>query len=113
MAFVDSVFKRDDSANEEASKYLSKGVLSEFEPTVIHAHSAIPLKVLSNAVRNTFQREISIILTMHGWGMNKTPDMEIHDIGVMNKLSKVVALNGTDRELLVGKVEGRESSSYS
>ena len=40
---------------------------------------------------------------MHGWGMNKTHDMEIHDIGVMNKLSKVIALNGTDRELLVGK----------
>lgn len=103
IVFVDSVFKRDDFANEEASKYLSKGVLREFEPTVIHAHSAIPAKVLSNAVRNTFQREISIILTMHGWGMNKTPDMEIHDIGIMNKLSKVVALNGTDRKLLVGK----------
>ena len=103
IVFVDSVFKRDDKANEAASNYISERVLSEYKPTIIHAHSAIPAKVLSNAVRKTFQREVSIILTMHGWGMNKTPDMEIHDIGVMNKLSKVVALNRTDRELLVGK----------
>ncbi|MDA8991262.1 glycosyltransferase [Opitutales bacterium] len=103
IVFIDSMFKRDHGANEKASLHLSENILNDYKPSIIHSHSAIPSMVMREALSKTFPHELPHILTMHGWGINKTLDMEIHDIGVMNKLSKVVALNKSDKKLLISK----------
>ena len=102
---VDSVFKRDERLNALAAKSLESLFVNRKQPDIIHAHSAIPAMVAMNSIsgHEKGQSNPSCVITMHGWGLAQTKDMEIQDVSIMNRSDKVVALNRSCLESLISK----------
>ena len=97
----DSLFIRENRLNQNAISEISNYFKNYECFDVIHAHASIPAYVTRKAL---FQnKDMTIIQTMHGWGVNKTPLMEAQDIEIMNSLDHVVVLTKSDKELLVSK----------
>lgn len=105
IILVDSVFKRDERLNSLAVKSLELLFVSREQPDVIHAHSAIPAMVVMNSFSGHEKglSNPSCIMTMHGWGLAKTKDMERQDVSIMNRSDKVVTLNRSGRDSLISK----------
>tara|TARA_B110000003_G_scaffold275171_1_gene317041 strand:+ start:916 stop:2046 length:1131 start_codon:yes stop_codon:yes gene_type:complete len=98
----DSLFKRDHNLNRSAIKALTNSLDKNSPYNLIHAHAAVPSKIAVESFSDHSQRP-KIIQTMHGWGMNKSVEMEKEDVQTMNGLDKIVALNDTGKELMSKK----------
>jgi L-malate glycosyltransferase len=100
--FYDSLFKRDVNLNRSAIKSLTNSLDKSNPYDLIHAHAAVPSKIASESFSCHLQRP-KIIQTMHGWGINKSVEMEKQDVQTMNGLDKIVALNNAGKELMSKK----------
>lgn len=107
--FADSTFKRDAVMQQSAAAEL-RAFFQERggPPDVVHAHAAVPGLVASMAWAREESTGASasppVVMTMHGWGLNKTPEMEAADVAAMNeRFARVAALNESGRALLLEK----------
>jgi glycosyltransferase involved in cell wall biosynthesis len=100
--FYDSLFKRSEKLNKSAIKALSNSIDKHTPYNLIHAHAAVPAKIAAESFSSCSQKP-KIIQTMHGWGKNKSAEMEKQDVQTMNGLDKIVALNDTGKELMFKK----------
>ena len=98
---VDSTFKRDVYLICLAVDVARK-VMVAHSVDLVHAHAAIPALV-GLIARGGSARYVPVVQTMHGWGINKTPEQEKTDVIIMNGLDEVVAVSETARGLLEGK----------
>lgn len=98
----DSLFKRERVLNNRASRNLIDRFSGSKVFDVVHAHASVPAKVCYEAFTQS-QPTPKYIQTMHGWGLNKTFQMERDDIKTMNTLDSVVALNESGKKLLLSK----------
>lgn len=98
---IDSLFKRDLFLNMKVVNKLRK-VLIEEDIDIIHAHAAIPA-LIGVISKSGIQKKISVIQTMHGWGLNKKDEHEFVDINIMNLIDKVVTVSKADKRLLETK----------
>ncbi len=98
----DSLFKRNSELNRKAAMDLRSqfSTLSRFD--VVHAHASVPAKICKQAFSHQHSKPV-FIQTMHGWGLNKTIEMENEDVQTMNSLDGIVALNEIGRNLLISK----------
>lgn len=101
LTLCDSLFKRDRALNEEVVDVLVQKI-EKTQYDIIHAHSAIPAKIALNAIERS-GISIPVMQTMQGWGNNKTKKQEEEDVGIMNRLCKVVAVSQSSKSLLVPK----------
>jgi len=92
-----STFKRDLSLNVRAACELGDALAGE-SIDVVHAHAAVPALVSRLALTGT--RHIPILLTMHGWGVRKTPEQAEMDIRVLGLADAVVVPSAAARDLL-------------
>jgi L-malate glycosyltransferase len=99
VVLVESTFKRDLSLNVSAFRRI-KDVLDYSSLSFIHTHAAIP-SMIALLLRSSAKREIPIVQTMHGWGIQKSPEQALTDITLMNELDAVVTPSESSRRLLV------------
>jgi len=98
---VDSLFKRELHLNLKVVNLLDQLIL-EIEPDLIHCHAGVPSLVGLLATANKC-KQIPVIQSMHGWGLNKTAEQHFTDISLMKRLPAVVAASKTDRDFLVSE----------
>lgn len=98
---IDSLFKRDIFLNMKVVKELRKLLLEE-DIEIIHAHAAIPA-LISIIAKTGISKQIPILQTMHGWGLNKNAEHEFVDINIMNLIDKVITVSEADMRLLEAK----------
>jgi glycosyltransferase involved in cell wall biosynthesis len=99
VVLVESTFKRDLSLNVSAFRRI-KDILDLSSLSLIHTHAAIP-SLVALLLRSGAKREIPIVQTMHGWGIQKSPEQAATDITLMNELDAVVTPSEASRRLLV------------
>jgi glycosyltransferase involved in cell wall biosynthesis len=107
---VDSTFKRDIYLNMKVIEKLHR-VLEAEEVDIIHSHAAIP-SLISIVSKNGLNRNIPIIQTMHGWGVNKKYEHEFVDINIMNLIDKVITVSISDNLLLEKKGVEKSKLDY-
>lgn len=101
LIFLDSTFSRKLVKNSHASKTLHSSI-TERCPDLIHSHSSVPSMVGMDATAK-LNKEIPIIQTMHGWGINKTEEQERQDIKILNSVDHVVSVSKSSENLLLEK----------
>ncbi|WPC41022.1 glycosyltransferase family 4 protein [Clostridium sp. JS66] len=97
----DSTFKRDIYLNLNVVENVRR-IIKDNDIEIIHAHAAVPAFVGINARLGT-SKYIPVVQTMHGWGINKSPEQEKMDITIMNSLDKVITVSKSDRERIIRK----------
>ena len=101
LIFLDSTFSRVLAKNLHASRTLHSSIIQGY-PDLIHSHSSIPSMVGIDATAK-LNKEIPIIQTMHGWGINKTKEQERQDIEILNSVNHVVSVSKSSENLLLEK----------
>lgn len=109
--FTNSTFKRDFAAQQFAAAELRAFFRERGgPPDLVHAHAAVPGLVASmawagaDALEGGTLAPPPVVMTMHGWGLNKTSEMEAADVAAMNeRFACVVALNESGSRLLMEK----------
>jgi L-malate glycosyltransferase len=95
---VDSLFRRDFSANLNVVSFIQRQAMAQpFD--IIHAHAAVPSCIALVAASGGPTR---VLQTMHGWGIRKTPAQAQADLTVMRQLPTVVVPSDQSRRLLAG-----------
>jgi L-malate glycosyltransferase len=90
---IDSLFKRDLAVNMSALGELSER-LSGWNPDIVHAHAAVPAMVGMLLARRT---GATVVETMHGWGVAKTPAQSATDLAILRQVDHLVALSDAAR----------------
>lgn len=85
---VESTFYRDINLNLNAVESICDYLNSNM-PSIIHTHAAVP-SLIGILISFRFSSEIPVLQTMHGWGLNKTPEQSRFDIRIMNCVDRVV-----------------------
>jgi L-malate glycosyltransferase len=98
----DSLFKRDPFLNKRASHELIEIFSDSKVFDVVHSHASLPAKICYEAFSESHTKPF-YIQTMHGWGLNKTEQMEEDDVNTMNTLDSIVSLNQSGKKLLLSK----------
>lgn len=94
---VDSLFKRDASANDAVLAYI-RTHLGTAPFDIVHAHAAVPARIgLSLTVNSPSTR---VLQTMHGWGTAKSPEQAEADLDAMNRLPRVIVPSHLSAKLL-------------
>lgn len=101
LVFLDSTFSRDQAKNRLASETLHSQIVRDC-PDLIHSHSSIPSLVAMKATSG-LKNKIPILQTMHGWGIYKTAEQEVQDIGILELTDHVVSISKSSENLLVRK----------
>lgn len=93
VRLVDSMFERQHAANLNVVRTLDELYPNGAEPHVIHAHAAVPslVALLFAGVRRA---PVSLVQTMHGWGVVKTADQVATDVTLLNLVDRVVVPSG-------------------
>ena len=79
---VDSLFKRERALNDAALTAIVRAI-GDGQPTVVHAHAAIPSSIGLNL-------RAPVVQTMHGWSRNKAAGHIAEDLSIMNRVDMVV-----------------------
>jgi len=98
---VNSLFKRKLDGNLRAASVVRQLILQE-EVNLVHANAAIPALV-GIIARSGIYRKIPVVLSMQGWGCNKTIEQENTDIAILNLVDVVFPVSFAAQELLRGK----------
>jgi glycosyltransferase involved in cell wall biosynthesis len=96
---VDSMVARDFASNLCVLGALDALYPAGREPNVIHTHAAIPslVALLYAGVR---RRPMTLLQTMHGWELDKTPDQTATDIALLNRVDRVAVPSQHAHDLL-------------
>lgn len=96
---IDTTFKRDFDLNFQAAQLISSRY-SDID--CLHAHAAIP-GMIGIMARGIGCLKFPIIMTMHGWGKNKTVDQEREDCRILNHLDQIISVSKNGVNLLKQK----------
>ena len=77
-------------------------LLERLRPEILHGHAAFPA-LGALVLRGSSFPGSSTLMTMHGWGLRKSPEMERADVAVMSRVDRVVAVAQTGRDFLLSK----------
>ena len=86
---VDSMFSRDTAANLAVVRFLDARYPSGDAPDVIHTHAATP-SLVALVFAAARRQHITLVQTMHGWGVMKTPHQAATDVALLNLVDRVV-----------------------
>jgi glycosyltransferase involved in cell wall biosynthesis len=95
---VRSTFTRDLALNVGAAAQL-RALVDAHPVTVAHTHAAIPALVAHLALAGC--RRVPFIHTMHGWGINKTPEQATTDLTLLGTADVVVTPSAAARDALI------------
>lgn len=98
---VHATFRRDTAANLRAASTARRWLTDE-SIDVVHAHAAVPA-LIGVVARSGLPRRIPVVMSMQGWGNNKTPEQEAADVATMNLLDRVLPVSQAAARLLIGK----------
>lgn len=98
---VHATFRRDTAANLRAASVVRR-LLTDESIDVVHAHAAVPA-LIGLVARSGLSRRIPVVMSMQGWGNNKTPEQEAADVATMNLLDGVFPVSRAAAGLLIGK----------
>jgi glycosyltransferase involved in cell wall biosynthesis len=93
---VQSTFRRAVPLNADAAGALSR-LIGNRHVDVIHAHAAIPAMVARLACGS---RPTPILVTVHGWGVTKTPEQARTDVTMLGLMDAVVTPSAALRQRL-------------
>lgn len=96
---VDSLFNRDAAQHDAVSHLIDRDLGGAAAFDLIHGHAAVPAAIGSAAVVRA-GRHVPVIQTMHGWGVSKTPAQAAFDVGVMNRVDRLIVPALASAELL-------------
>jgi glycosyltransferase involved in cell wall biosynthesis len=99
VRLVDSMFERSHAPNLAVVAALDEMFRPGYEPHVIHAHAAIP-SLVALLFAGSRRTRISILQTMHGWGMVKTADQVATDVTVLNLVDRVAVPSAHSARML-------------
>jgi L-malate glycosyltransferase len=91
---VDSLFARDDDANDAVLRFLEQQIATHGAPAIVHAHAAVPARIGIEAMAGR-GGAARVLQTMHGWGIAKSSAQASADLQVMNRVSLVVVPSRT------------------
>jgi glycosyltransferase involved in cell wall biosynthesis len=95
---VDSTFRRVHSLNLAAALRV-RALIEELQPDVIHAHAAIPALVGLIATAS-LRKRLPVLMSMQGWGTNKTREQHETDVAIMNLVAAVAPVSHASAALL-------------
>jgi L-malate glycosyltransferase len=91
LIYLSAFFRRDLALNVAASIQV-RDILDRSNVKLIHAHSAIPA-MIGMLARSSPKHFVPVILTMHGFGTNKSTSQIRTDVTIMNMIDKVIPVS--------------------
>lgn len=95
---ISGLFKRNLALNLAAAE-LVRNLIHKWNINLVHTNTAIPAMValLARGNRSYF---LPVLLTMQGWGTNKSPEQAETDVSIMNLADAVVPVSNSSAKLL-------------
>jgi glycosyltransferase involved in cell wall biosynthesis len=95
---VPGTFKRDLPKNVAAVAAL-RAIPAICRVDLIHTHAAVP-SMIARLLTASWLRGVSVVQTMHGWGIAKTDEQTATDVTLMNLVDRVVVPSRTSADFL-------------
>ena len=95
---VHSLFRRSFNDNLQAAVEIKKIMMRE-KINIVHANAAIPA-LIGLIARSSLPGKIPVVLSMQGWGLNKTLEQEKTDITISNLIDAVFPVSFAAKNLL-------------